>query len=319
MRLSHDADAILSFANKVMMVGLVSLPVIHFVIHWTISRSGYDNIIANAFHQEWSLQHRPVLSRGATNHTLYLGHSDLEPGGKRIICHHQTCSKEHLVVSGGGRNTVKVTCRNCQSWCEMRRVNPDTTTLIGRRLLVKTEYPQRQAEMEWRTKQQARQTSPQVSGTITGSPQMMLPVIQSNPLPPPSQLTQPAPQVIVTPAPELPQPPIHPQIIMHPPQTAPHIATPPTIIPSILPPLPLPQHLAKSSRTPTPVPPSPSPSPFPSMGLTIRLPRCEHMSIIRSQSAPQPDSHLAQLWTPMPKHLSDPEIRDSKRIKHDHK
>jgi len=188
-------------------------------------------------------------------------------------------------------------------------------TPLGRQMLVSTDYPQEQAETEWRVKPIAPRTSLQALG-----PQTTVPTIKGNSQQPPSLSPPSPPPATVTPAPELPQPPAPPQIIIHPSwMTTQTIArplqtTPPIIIPSIQPPLPLPACLAPSSHTPTPVLPSPSPSPSTSTGIRIYLPR-RAPSITHSQSAPQSDSHLAQLRTQIPKRPSDPHIRDGKRVK----
>ena len=192
---------------------------------------------------------------------------------------------------------MTITCRRCHSWCKVRKVHLDTMTPLRCQMLVSTEYPQEQAETEWRVKPIAPRTSLQALG-----PQTTVPTIKGNSQQPPSLSPPSPPPATVTPAPELPQPPASPQIIVHQPQMTtqtiarPLQTTPPIIIPSILPPLPLPACLAPSSHTPTPVPPSPSPS----TGIRICLPG-HAPSITHSQSAPQSDSHLAQLQTQIPK------------------
>src|SRR5882762_1528794 len=131
--------------------------------------------MANTFPHDWASQHRLVISQGATKHTIYLGYSDLEPVGKFIACHHQACSKGHLMPVSSGKKKVTVTCRRCRSWCKVQKVHLDTTTPLGHQMLVSTEYPQEQAETEWRVKPIAPQTSLQALG-----PQTTVPTIKGN-------------------------------------------------------------------------------------------------------------------------------------------
>ena len=82
----HEADAILSFAQDSTVVGDISTDVVKFALNWTTTRSDYDHLIARTFKDEWVEVHRPVISRGAEDHTLYTRHSYLLPDGVPLSC-----------------------------------------------------------------------------------------------------------------------------------------------------------------------------------------------------------------------------------------
>jgi hypothetical protein len=98
---------------------------------------------------EWARLHRPVLSQKDTGHVLYTKYSWYEPGGKVVLCHNRTCNGE-IKGRADGRK-VKLRCNSCGSTCVAEKVTTDQTTVLGRKALVKTRFPQEQYLVEWKT------------------------------------------------------------------------------------------------------------------------------------------------------------------------
>lgn len=134
----HEADAILSFAQDSTVVGDISTDVVKFALNWTTTRSDYDHLIARTFKDEWVEVHRPVISRGAEDHTLYTRHSYLSPDGVPL-----SCPRGHdfiRLVPNVQPNKVVVTCKKCKSRCEVPRAEPDKQTELGRQNIIKIPF-----------------------------------------------------------------------------------------------------------------------------------------------------------------------------------
>ena len=145
---SHCADAVLSFSNNITIVSDVALPLANFALRWVQSNSDYDTIVASAFTPSWASLHRPVLSRLPSTHTLYIGVDPLEPNGQLIRCH-QGCGREFL-EHDRQKKLLKVECKFCGSQGEMKPPSILPGTILGRKFLLKVEYPQLPAKMVWK-------------------------------------------------------------------------------------------------------------------------------------------------------------------------
>ena len=113
-------------------------------------RSGstdFDVIMASTVDPDWALAHRPVVST-RNGHTLYTKSRLCEPEGKVVLCplrceallHHDLNPKATL---------IKFTCTNCGSNCNIKSTKPSKTTRLGRRGLIKVDYPQVQLPAQW--------------------------------------------------------------------------------------------------------------------------------------------------------------------------
>jgi hypothetical protein len=103
----------------------------------------------------WAYQHKPVLSRkrdGQMSHVLYTGVQRAEPGGARVTCIHQ-CNKGFRIKTSPGKASPGNYIFMCSS-CDWRSTIPippiDKTTALGRKQLLKVNFPQKQYPAEWR-------------------------------------------------------------------------------------------------------------------------------------------------------------------------
>ena len=119
-------DAILSFAHAFTVAGDISTEVAKFILGWVTSRSNYDVLIAKAFTAEFASLHRPVISQAGGVHTLYTGHSLVEPKGHPVICLRRMANgvphdPRHLVPQSNKRSKVTITCKyqGCNLTCEV--------------------------------------------------------------------------------------------------------------------------------------------------------------------------------------------------------
>lgn len=93
---SHCADAVLSLANKITLVGDVVDALLSFTALWVQTPSDYDVLVAKSFSAEWTRAHEPVISRkGDAGHTLYTRFSVAQPGGMLVLCH-RMCHQQIL-------------------------------------------------------------------------------------------------------------------------------------------------------------------------------------------------------------------------------
>ena len=84
----HCAEAVLSFSNKITLVGSVAALVLDFAAAWVQSSSEYDFLVAQTFPPSWCSLHRPVLSLGdPASHWVYSAVDPLEPNGSPVFCH----------------------------------------------------------------------------------------------------------------------------------------------------------------------------------------------------------------------------------------
>ena len=196
---SHCADAVISLANRTTIVGDVAGTLSELLVAWTTTPSDYDALFAATVRDDWARRHRPVLSRGSDDHTLYVGFSITEPDGDLVRCH-RGCGIENRWYTTKG-NTVQITCKECGSLCTVEKVTQDRTTALEVRHLVKTCYPPRQADTTWRYIQDGPKVvgpTPATVRTPTNPTNLLAPppaMLRSRPQPhPPSQTwTDPAP------------------------------------------------------------------------------------------------------------------------------
>jgi hypothetical protein len=144
---SHCADAVLSFANNLTLVGDIASALTDFSTRWVQTPSDYDFLVAGTMSADWCLKHQPVLSRNGQGHFLYSKFNIGRPGGMLVMCHLR-CGK--LVKSRDIGKVVQYTCTKCDSRCTTERILTDQETTLGRCALVKAEYPLRLYPAEWR-------------------------------------------------------------------------------------------------------------------------------------------------------------------------
>lgn len=111
-------------------------------------RAGYDLLFARVVRSDWALRHRPVLSTGRDNHTLYTGVTHTEPDGLIAPCHQQ-CGVENQESEVIG-NKVVITCNGCRSSTRFDRAKQKTSSVLDKFFLLKTKYPQGVAPIEWK-------------------------------------------------------------------------------------------------------------------------------------------------------------------------
>lgn len=116
---------------------------------WTTTRSDYDHLVARCFRDDWASVHRPVISRGPEDHTLYIGHNYLEPDGVPILC--LNGHEYGRLVPHVQPNKVVVVCKECKAKCDVPLVEENKQTELGRRNLVKIAFgAQKQFQAQWR-------------------------------------------------------------------------------------------------------------------------------------------------------------------------
>lgn len=153
-RISHCADAVLSFANRATVVGDIASGVNEFVTQWVQTLSDYDFLVATTMDRRWIDKHCPVFSRkveGIPVHTTYSGMTLGRPGGKVVVCH-RMCREEILIQGDKQRERVDLRCSKCDSRCRVPMILPDNTTPLGARELFKTIYPPELFPVKWRLK-----------------------------------------------------------------------------------------------------------------------------------------------------------------------
>lgn len=266
-------------------MGDIATNVIDFAISWASTGSDYDALIAKAFPPDWAAVHRPVISRGLEDHTLYIAQSHLEPNGLPILCHlgHDF---GRLAPHPQSRIKVIIVCKECGSKCETPRVDANGQTVLGHCNLVKVpleENLNKRTEVQWiRSKSKTQKTS---SEGIMGQT--------------PSQSLQRTSQVAVSSLPTT-QPTITPQLSApvqpntHQPQEVPLKSTslPQRITTTIRPPrssINARRNLLIPSSASPPNSPLPSPSPVPLLVRTITLKSPDQSSEVPTQrSDPAP-------------------------------
>jgi hypothetical protein len=142
-------DAIVSLANRTTVVGDVACTLSEFATAWVTTPSDYDTLFAATVRSDWARLHRPVLSRGRTDHVLYTGFHVTEPLGQVVRCH-QGCGVENRSYSVKGQR-ASITCRQCGSTCtiDFGGARSDPSTALGSRSLVKVDYPQPLLPVQW--------------------------------------------------------------------------------------------------------------------------------------------------------------------------
>ena len=144
----HCADAVLSFSNEITLVGGIAAPLLDFVSMWVQSNSDYDFIIGQTFPPTWCSLRRPVLSLQATmSHWVYTAIDPLEPDGHPVICQNG-CGRENLDPDAQSKK-VRIKCLLCQSTCEVKVSEIDSRTPLGRKGIMKAQFPPTQAKTSW--------------------------------------------------------------------------------------------------------------------------------------------------------------------------
>lgn len=145
---SHCADAVLSLANKVTVVGDVAETLLKFTALWVQTPSDYDVLIAKSVSAQWAKVHQPVISRhGDAAHTLYTKFSLAEPGGKQVVCH-RSC--DQVISSKQVKEKVRMMCLGCKSKCVIPVVRSDQETFLAKVNLIKVRFPPKQYPTEWK-------------------------------------------------------------------------------------------------------------------------------------------------------------------------
>jgi len=156
-RISHCADAILSFANLSTQVGDVSDTVTNFAARWAQTPSGYDTLVAMTMDCDWVLAHLPVISSHKTGHHVYNKFSVARPQGLLIRCHRPECVQpiSDRVVD----RAVHLICRGCGSTARIPEWKNDQGTALRAAAIVKAVFPLGYYHVEWRQPKMARSTS----------------------------------------------------------------------------------------------------------------------------------------------------------------
>ena len=122
----------MSLANKTTVVADVSCPLAAFTVAWVTTPSSYDALFAAEMRDDWARRHRPVLSTGKDNHSLYTGYHITEPNGHVVKCH-QRCGIENRThnMTGNKGDQIVIICRKCQSRCVIDKVGLDSKSPLG--------------------------------------------------------------------------------------------------------------------------------------------------------------------------------------------
>ena len=144
---SLSADGVLSLANVVTVVSIVSPVFLDFVTKWVQTPSTLTRIACCTLTDSWASRHRPVISSGKDIHNLYTGYDVAEPEGKLVRCH-QGCGAENLMQNVGGSH-VEVVCRRCRSSCTFEKVESSSWSVTFPRNLVITPFPQERFMVHW--------------------------------------------------------------------------------------------------------------------------------------------------------------------------
>jgi hypothetical protein len=146
---SHCADGVLSFANMSNLVGDIATVVMEFSSRWVQTPSDYDFLVADTMPAEWCQTNQPVLSRHGKGHSVYSKFSFGRPNGMLVLCHRR-CDKVVTSRDMGKGRRVQYKCEECGSRCTTARIQNDRTTNLGRRSIVKAEYPLALYPVEWK-------------------------------------------------------------------------------------------------------------------------------------------------------------------------
>lgn len=117
------------------------------LILWAQTPSNYDMLFARAIRPDWASMHLPVISQNG-KHYLYTGYNVAQPNGHVVVCH-SGCGLENRthIVRGA---SVKIVCYGCSSACQIPKLHSTPATVLGARSLVKVEFPQPRAKVEWK-------------------------------------------------------------------------------------------------------------------------------------------------------------------------
>jgi hypothetical protein len=151
------------------VVGGVATTLADLAVAWATTPSDYDTLFARTVDAHWAARHRPVLSRGTYDHTLYTGFDISAPNGQLVMCH-RGCGMENRTFTVG-TNKVDCLCRECGSRCSIPKVTSNASSYLASRDLVKVAYPPVQALTEWKldpnTKATTQATGPAPRPTVS--------------------------------------------------------------------------------------------------------------------------------------------------------
>lgn len=132
------------------MVGLISARLLEFTALWTQTPSGYDFLVAKTLGPEWVGTYLPVISR-EDGHFLYTRQQQIEPSAKLLECPLK-CG-DRLKVLEIRKEKARIQCPRCMSRCSVEIMAKDTKTILGRREIVKVEYPRQRYMATWESKE----------------------------------------------------------------------------------------------------------------------------------------------------------------------
>lgn len=206
----HCADAVLSFSNEITLVASVAVPLLEFVSIWVQSNCDYDFIASQSFPPSWCSLRRPVISLpNPRGDWVYSAIDPLEPDGELVFCHNN-CGRENLDPETLSKK-VKIKCTLCGSTCEVKKTEKDHRTPLGRKEMIKVQFPQTRAMTSWKPppapqdpatgegqtgprKEQAQQSKKGSSqGRRAGRVQVQRPEASSEPSPLPLPTAMPPP------------------------------------------------------------------------------------------------------------------------------
>src|SRR5579872_3460601 len=144
---SHCADAVVSLANKVTIVGEVSSELQKFAARWVQSAStDYDVIVATTFRKGWLTNHELVISTPSAGHMLYSEWTSLYPNGREVVC--LNGCQPNMKYRARGPKT-RFMCRHCKSVGWVKLTPPAKPQLLDKYSLVKTKYPRSRSKVLW--------------------------------------------------------------------------------------------------------------------------------------------------------------------------
>ena len=109
---SHCADAVVSLANNMTVVGEVATVLVDFTVQWVQLPSNYDFLVASTIDKKWALQHRLVISRKGHGYILYTKYLYQEPHGQLIFCPSQYITEIHAKTA---KNGFRLICGKCNA------------------------------------------------------------------------------------------------------------------------------------------------------------------------------------------------------------
>jgi hypothetical protein len=119
-----------------------------FVKQWASTSSGYDFLVAHNMEENWIETHTPVLSGDRIGHVLYDRFCLGRPHGEILACH-RGCGMPPTWLLIDKDRLLRITCPQCESWSVIPPPSMNKRTTLGRRGLVKVEYPPSRCQAMW--------------------------------------------------------------------------------------------------------------------------------------------------------------------------